>query len=49
LKIRRKRKPLGVKLTVDGFQSHLAAQFAGSRALADFLTDLWKEEKNQRK
>jgi hypothetical protein len=47
--IRRKSKPLGVKLAKDGFQSKMAAQFAGKRALADFLSDLSKEEKGPRK
>jgi hypothetical protein len=47
--IRRKSKPLGIKMTGDGFQSEMAAQFAGKRALADFLSDLSKEEKGPRK
>jgi hypothetical protein len=47
--IRRKSKPLGVKLTADGFQSDVAAQFDGKRALEDFLCELSKEEKHQRK
>jgi hypothetical protein len=47
--IRRKSKPLGVKMTEDGFQSDGAAQFAGKQALADFLSDLAKEEKRQSK
>jgi hypothetical protein len=45
--IRRKSKPLGVKLTGDSFQSDQAAQFAGKRALADFLLDLAQEEKRK--
>ena len=45
--IRRKSKPLGIKMTADGFQSETAAQFAGKRALADFLFDLLKEEKRK--
>jgi hypothetical protein len=36
-------------MTGDGFQSEMAAQFAGKRALADFLSDLSKEEKGPRK
>jgi hypothetical protein len=36
---------LGIKMTADGFQSEVAAQFAGKRALADFLPDLAKEDK----
>ena len=47
--ILRKSTPLGIKMTGDGFQSEMAAQFAGKRALADFLSDLSKEEKGPRK
>ena len=47
--IRRKSKPLGIKMTVDGFQSEMAAQFAGKSALAEFLSELSKEEKSPRK
>jgi hypothetical protein len=43
----RKSKPLGVKMTGDGYQSESAAQFAGKRALAEFLSDLEKEEKRK--
>ena len=43
--IRRKSQPLGIKMTADGFQSDSAAQFAGKKALADFLSDLAKEDK----
>ena len=43
--IRRKSKPLGIKMTGDGLQSETAAQFAGKQALAEFLADLSKEEK----
>jgi hypothetical protein len=43
--IRRKSKPLGIRMTADGFQSKMAAQFAGKRALAVFLSDLAKEDK----
>jgi hypothetical protein len=45
--IRRKSKPMGIKMTGDGFQSEIAAQFAGNRALADFLSDLAKEAKRK--
>src|ERR1700730_11450385 len=41
----RKSKPLGVRLTADGFQSETAAQFAGRRVLEDFLIQLSKEER----
>jgi hypothetical protein len=47
--IQRKSKPLGIKMTGDGFQSEMAAQFAGQQAFANFLLDLAKEEKRQRK
>ena len=47
--IRRKSKPLGVRLTADGFQSDAAAQFAGKKALEDFLIELSKEERRSRK
>ena len=43
--IRRKSKPLGIKLSGDGFQSDSAAKFAGKRALDDFLSELAKEER----
>ena len=45
--IRRKSQPLGIKMTGDGFQSEMAAQFAGKRALAEFLADVLKEEKRK--
>jgi len=47
--ILRKSKPMGINMTGDGFQSDLAAQFAGNRALTDFLVELSKEEKRSRK
>jgi hypothetical protein len=47
--IRRNSKPLGIKMTGDGYQSDTAAQFAGKQALAVFLTDLEKEEKRPSK
>ena len=47
--IRRKSKPLGIKMTGDGYQSDTAAQFAGKQALAVFLTDLANEEKRPSK
>ena len=46
--ILRRSKPLGIKMTGDGYQSDFAAQFAGKRALADFLIELSKEEKRSR-
>jgi hypothetical protein len=47
--IRRKSKPLGIKMTRDGFQSEMAAIIAGKQALQDFLSDLAKEEKPKSK
>jgi hypothetical protein len=47
--ILRKSKPLGIKMTGDGFQSDSAAQFAGKQALAEFLAELSIEEKRPRK
>jgi hypothetical protein len=47
--IHRRSIPLGIKMTADGFQSEMAAQFAGKRALADFLNALLKEESRARK
>jgi hypothetical protein len=47
--IRRKSTPLGIKMTGDGYQSDMAAKFAGRQALTDFLSDLAKEEKRPRK
>jgi hypothetical protein len=32
-------------MSADGFQSESAAKFAGKKALADFLSDLAKEDK----
>jgi hypothetical protein len=45
--IRRKSKPLGIKMTGDGYESDTAARFAGKQALADFLFELLKEEKRK--
>jgi hypothetical protein len=45
--IRRKSKPLGVKLTGNGYQSQFAAQFAGRRALTELLAGLAKEERRR--
>jgi hypothetical protein len=45
--IRRKSKPLGIKMTGDGYQSDTAARFAGKQALKDFLLDLSQEEKRK--
>ncbi len=45
--IRRRSKPLGVKLMAHGFQSVSAAQVAGKRALDEFLSALSKEERRR--
>ncbi len=45
--IRRKSKPLGIKIAGGGCQSSRAAQIAGKRALADLLLDLAQEEKRK--
>ena len=42
--IQRRSKPMGVKLSGDGFQSEAAAEFAGKRALAELLQAVSKEE-----
>jgi len=42
--LQRKSKLMGVKLTGNGFQSEAAAEFAGKRALAEFLEALSNEE-----
>ena len=41
--IRRKRKPMGVRLWQGGFRSHRAAHSAGRAALEDFLNGLAME------
>jgi hypothetical protein len=41
--IRRKWKPMGVKLRQGGFRSHRAAELAGRSALEDFLNALSRE------
>jgi hypothetical protein len=38
--IRRKRRPMGVRLRESGFRSYSAAQLAGKQALEDFLNGL---------
>jgi Protein of unknown function (DUF3622) len=47
--ILRKSKPLGIKMTGEGFHSETAAKSAGKQALQDFLSDLAKEEKPKSK
>lgn len=43
----REGKPLGVKVTEEGYVSKTAAEFAGQRALKEFLELLAKEEKRK--
>jgi hypothetical protein len=45
--IRRKRRPMGVKLWESGFRSHRAAELAGKHALEDFLNGLSMESESQ--
>lgn len=46
--IRRHRKPMGVLVAADGFQSRTAAEYAGKMALANFLEALATEERRRR-
>jgi len=43
--IRRHSKPMGVKIDEGGFRSQPAAEFAGRRALQDFMEQLAAEER----
>ena len=45
--IRRYSKPMGVTFSEDGFRSQSAAEFAGKRALQNFLEQLAAEEKRE--
>jgi hypothetical protein len=46
--IRRRSRPMGVKLGEDGYQSRIAAEFAGTTALVGFLEALAREERRRR-
>jgi hypothetical protein len=46
--IRRKWRPMGVRLREDGFRSHRAAQLAGKQALEDFLNGLSMDAASRR-
>jgi hypothetical protein len=46
--IRRKSKPLGIKMTEDGYQSDTAAQFAGSKHWRNFWPTYRKKRRNSR-
>ncbi|WP_050630347.1 hypothetical protein [Bradyrhizobium viridifuturi] len=41
----RRSRPLGIRMTADGYQSDSAAQFAGTKALANFISELVKEDR----
>jgi hypothetical protein len=44
--IRRRSKPLGVRLYGDGFKSEAAAKLAGEKALREFLDGLVQQQSN---
>jgi hypothetical protein len=44
--IRRKSRPIGIKLSESSFRSSQAADFADKRTLSDFLIELVREEKS---
>src|ERR1700745_3774721 len=46
--LRRRSKPMGVRIREKAYQSQTAAEFAGKRALAEFLEALAKEERRTR-
>jgi hypothetical protein len=46
--LRRRSKPMGVRVRENGYQSQTVAEFAGKRALAEFLEALAKEERRTR-
>ena len=46
--LRRRSSPMGVRMRGTGYQSRTAAEFAGKRALSDFLTGLVAEERRER-
>jgi hypothetical protein len=46
--LRRHSNPMGVKIGSGGYQSRTAAEFAGKRALEDFLRALAREERQRR-
>jgi hypothetical protein len=45
--LRRKWKPMGVKLRESGFRSRSAAEVAGKQALDDFIAALPREPRSQ--
>jgi hypothetical protein len=45
--IRRRSKPMGVKLGAGGYQSQASAELAGKHALERFLVDVEKEKRRK--
>ena len=41
--IRRKSRPLGIRLSEGNYRSKQAARLAGEKALRDFLLECWRE------
>jgi hypothetical protein len=46
--IRRRSRPMGVRVGRSGYQSHASAEYAGKRELENFLNALAKEERRTR-
>ena len=46
--LRRRSKPIGVRVGATGYQFQAAAEYAGNAALDRFLDDLSKEEARRR-
>jgi hypothetical protein len=46
--LKRRSSPMGVKIGDGGYQSQAAAEFAGKRALEEFLRALAREERQKR-
>ena len=47
LELRRRSKPMGIRIREKGYQSQTAAEYAGKRALEDFLRALAEEERRR--
>jgi hypothetical protein len=45
--LRRRGQPMGVKVIQGGYHSQMAAEFAGKRALTEFLDALLREERRR--
>jgi hypothetical protein len=45
--LKRRSKPMGVKIGAAGFQSQATAEYAGRQALERFLEELAKEERRK--